>query len=156
MYAWTVCLCVYVCIRAELWWAEMAVAGGGYLPRTTFNASQSHGFAPATLCAQNAYPSVCSHTYMFEQHWCESAAMGYLCVSTTECASLSVGLHAGTLHCLNVKQTHIQQQLTSQHLTHVTHGSSFPAHVQSGIGKPVDITIVCVIVGLCQHILFMA
>lgn len=42
-----------------------------------------------------------------------------VCVNETECASLSVRPHTGMLHFLNVKQTHIQQQLMSQHLTHI-------------------------------------
>lgn len=80
----------------------------------------------------------------------------YKCVCVccvTECSRLSVRLHAGTLYSLNVKRTHIQQQLMSQHLTHI-----YPTHIlfqrsQSGVGKPVARTMArCVTVNFHHHI----
>lgn len=74
-------------------------------------------------------------------------------VSEAERASLSVRPHAGMLHFLNVKLTHIQQQLTSQHLTHISPTDILFQHtVKSGIGKPIAITIEYVIVSFCHHI----
>lgn len=143
----TASVCVCVC------GAELSVEGNVYEGQPLMTIS------PTGLDLPQPEPCVCCVfrmcTALFVQYRWESAEVAYscvwacVCVCETECPRLACW-HTPLSQCQANTYSTATNVTTLD--TYLTHRHSFPAHIQSGIGKPIASTIECVIVSIHHHI----